>query len=511
MQLLRIKSLESRGPDRIAVLLDQMPGMRVGTVRGLEEAARFLREHVPELVLLDSNAGDQKAVAAFLRRCAGRWPVVVLLHHPHEEHVEAWLMDGAQDVLPAGAVSATEFGRALHLAPLRLRHERHLHEALEQSQKMEAVGRMAGGIAHDYNNLLTVIMNHAVLVRDTLPAETEAVGDLNEQIRVIKQAATLTRRLLVMSRSRPAAVESVDLCALAAGMRKMFRHVTGERVHLQAMLGEGPVRICADGIQVEQALLNLVINACDAMWYDGTITLAVSVCDLTGERDHLYFGEPDEMDAPMAMISVADTGEGMSEEVLPHIFEPFFTTKQTDRGTGLGLYQVYSTLQQHRGAISVYSTPGQGSEFRLFFPLQRESGVECAEAAESRATAGREALLLVEDDGGVRRTTCRLLTSLGYEVVEAENGREALALEDRLLGRVRLLISDIMMPDMDGVHLADELRARHPALRIILCSGYPEEKLSRQGLLPEKYPFIAKPFVDDRLVRLIRDLLDEES
>lgn len=483
--------------------------MRFSICRNLEEATRFLREHSPDLVLTDSDAADRKILAGFVRRYAGRLPFVVLLHHPHEDAAEEFFMAGAQDVLPAASMTATECSRAIYLAPMRLRRERHLHEALEQSMKMDAVGRMAGGIAHDYNNLLTVIMNNAILARETLPVDAEAVNDLNEQIRIIKQAAALTRRLLIMSRSKPNVLEEVELCALAAGMKKMFRHVTGDRVRLQVALSESPVRISADPVQVEQALLNLVINACDAMWYDGSITITVSASDLSRESDHLYFGEPDETDRPMAMISVADTGEGIAPDILPHIFEPFFTTKQADQGTGLGLYQVYSTIQQHQGAISVYSTHGKGAEFRLFFPLKARAVHASAVSVVVPPATGRESILLVEDDPVVRRTTRRLLETLGYRVTEAESGREALALDENVLGRIHLLISDIMMPDMDGVRLADELHGRYPALRVILASGYPDEKLARHGLLPDKYAFTPKPFLDDRLARLIRNLLDD--
>ncbi|MDD2237996.1 MAG: response regulator [Kiritimatiellae bacterium] len=497
--------------DRATPLLHAAGGVHVNICTDLEQATQFLREQNPDSVLVDSDAAERKSLMAFIRRHAGRWPLVVLLHHPHEDAAEDFLLAGAQDVLPAAAVAPSDFSRALHLAPLRLLRERHLHEALEQSLKMEAVGRMAGGIAHDYNNLLTVIMNNAILARDALPPASEAIVDLNEQIRIIKQAAALTRRLLIMSRSKPNMLEEVDLCALASGMKKMFRHVTGDRVRLHLLLAEKPVFIRADPIQVEQALLNLVINACDAMWYEGAITITVAVCDMMQEAGHLYFGEPDEPERPRAMISVADTGEGISEEVLPHLFEPFFTTKNADQGTGLGLYQVYSTVQQHQGAISVCSVVGNGAEFRLFFPMQ--SGVARPQVESPPApppAPGREIILLVEDDGGVRRTTRRLLESLGYEVMEAENGREALGLEDSRLARVRLLLSDIMMPDIDGVRLADALRGRHPKLRIILVSGYTDEKLARQGLLPEKYAFVPKPFLDDCLPRLIRALLDEE-
>ncbi len=510
MNVLRIIA-PTHHPDRMAPLLNAVGGLHVSICADLEQAGPFLCEHRPDLVLADSDADERKALTAFIRRYAGRWPFVVLLHHPHEDAAEEFLLAGAQDVLPPATVAPSDFSRALHLAPLRLRRERHLHEALEQSLKMKAVGRMAGGIAHDYNNLLTVIMNNAILARDTLPPASAAVADLNEQIRVIKQAAALTRRLLIMSRSKPNVLEEVDLCALAAGMKKMFSHVTGDRVRLHVLLAETPVCIRADSIQVEQALLNLVINACDAMWYEGSITITVAVRDLTRERDHLYLGEPDDPEHLLAMISVADTGDGISEEVLPHLFEPFFTTKEADQGTGLGLYQVYSTVQQHQGAVSVYSAVGKGAEFRLFFPMERSTTRSLIEPPPVPPPAlGRETILLVEDDAGVRRTTRRLLESLGYEVMEAENGREALALEDSLLAGVRLLVSDIMMPDIDGVRLADALRERHPKLRVILASGYPDEKLARQGLLPEKYAFVPKPFLDDRLTRLIRSLLDEE-
>ena len=510
MNVLRITGHTQR-PDRVAALLDHAPELSLTVRQNTDQAVLFMREHHPDLILADSDAAEQTALMSFVRRQAGRVPIVVLLVHPHEALAEEYLLAGAQDVLPASGVTPGEFCRALHMAPLRHRRERHLHEALEQSQKMEAVGRMAGGIAHDYNNLLTVIMNNAILARDTLPPGSQARADLDEQIQIIKQAAALTRRLLIMSRSKPPVLEQLDLCSLAAGMKKMFRHVTGDRIRLQILLDEQAVRIHADPVQVEQALLNLAINACDAMWYEGALTITVGVRNLADEKEHFYFGEPEDPEHPMAMLSVADTGEGISEEVLPHIFEPFFSTKKADHGTGLGLFQVYRAVQQHRGAISVYSTPGKGSEFRLFFPLDRQpaGNPPAPEPTLLSRPAGGETILLAEDDAGVRQTTRRLLEFLGYEVIEAESGREALALEEVLLQRAKLLISDIMMPDMDGVQLADTLRKRYPHIRVILSSGYPDEKLARQGLLPEKYAFVAKPFLDGQFAFLIRKLLDE--
>ena len=511
MNILRITGC-SHSTDRIAPLLGHVPDLCLNTRPNTDEATLFLAEHCPDLILTDSDATGQLELLPFIRRHAGRIPAMVLLVHPHENLTEEFLMAGAQDVLPAAGLTAAECSRAIHMAPLRHRRDRHLHEALEQSQKMEAVGRMAGGVAHDYNNLLTVIMNNAILARDTLSPDMPARADLDEQIRVIKQAAALTRRLLVMSRSKPPVLEQVDVCSLVAGMKKMFRHVTGDRIRQQLSLDEKPVLIQANSLQVEQALLNLVINACDAMWYEGTLTITVGIGNLLNEKDHLYFAEPGNQEQTAAYISVADTGSGISDDILPHIFEPFFTTKKTDRGTGIGLYQVYSAVQQHQGAISVYSTTGKGSEFRLFFPLHcdppTDSPVESAVAQTTTSSSG-EIILLVEDDPGVRQTTRRLLESLGYEIIEAENGREALELGDALLQNIDLLFSDIMMPDMDGVQLADALRIRCPHLRVILSSGYPDEKLARQGLLPEKYAFIAKPFLDDHLALLLRTLLNE--
>ena len=481
-------------------------------MQNCSDAEVFLQGHLPDIVLADGECGLMAERLTFIKRISRRVPVVVV-NGELTGDMQRYLQAGAQEVLPASLVREDTLLHALRISLMRYQREKRLHTMLEQSQKMEAIGRMAGGIAHDYNNMLTVILNNAVLARESIAEESMAYADLQDQISAIKQASVLTRRLLMMSRRKPESPELLDVARQVSGMRKIFRHVTGDRIELKLICGESPVYVRADAAQLEQALLNLVINACDAMWYEGVLTIETGCSDLLGHADNLYFDLPDHPERTFAMICVRDCGDGISTEVLPHIFEPFYTTKGERKGTGLGLYQVYSTIRQHNGFIAVESSVGGGTEFCLFFPAA--SAAECTnvEGGETAAVPpvmpmGSETVLLVEDDPLVRVTTRRIMERLGYVVYEADCATKALALGTERLQSVSLLLCDVMMPDMDGIRLADKLRQDVPDLKILMASGYPEERLAQRGLVTNGYRFIAKPFFKEQLATVLRELLD---
>jgi len=293
----------------------------------LDSAERILTETTPDALLIDEQIIMQEKLLVFIRRHTPLYPLIVLVHAYTREHVDAYVKMGVQDVLSVHHLTFPAIEHAVHLAVLRHSRKVSLHQVLEQSQKMEAIGRISGGIAHDYNNLLTVIMNYAVLAREAIPPMSMALADIDEQIAVIKQAAKLTRRLLIMSRRKPQPPQIFELSPLVRGMKKIIQHITGDRIMLEMQLCDEALFVRVDVSLFEQALMNLVINACDSIWYNGTVTITTSLADLNDETASLFFMAPENEQASYAMISVGDTGSGINEQDLSHIFEPFFSTK----------------------------------------------------------------------------------------------------------------------------------------------------------------------------------------
>jgi signal transduction histidine kinase/CheY-like chemotaxis protein len=480
------------------------------TVRTLAAAQGRLEGQSFDLMLLHFSVVSALEIQRFVERNAGTLPIVVLCEANSCVSVEALINAGAEDVfIPAGGPLG-HIRQAVVKAICRHQRGRHVHCALQQSQKMEAVGRMAGGIAHDYNNLLTIILNDAVLIRDALPPDIEVQEDISEQISVIKQAAGLTRRLLVMARGRPLVPAVCDLNRQIGGMENILRHVSGDRIALSLQLHPDPLFVSIDAGQIEQALLNLMINACDSIWYQGGVTVTTGLTTLEQEPSEFCLTPDSRPGVPYAFVAVRDTGAGIQPGDSTRIFEPFFTTKESQRGSGLGLYQVYRSVSQHNGAITLESEPGKGTTIKLLFALSEYT----ADAADATGTmtAAREGapkgitVLLVEDDNQVRRTTRRLLERSGYSVMDAD-GRDSVMKLGGRLREVQVLIADVMMPGINGLQLADELRREFPAIRVLLSSGYPEGRLRQLDLLRDEYRFIAKPFFQDKLARLLEEIL----
>lgn len=388
-----------------------------------------------------------------------------------------------------------------HLLVLRDMTERNeLENRLRQAAKMEAVGRLAGGIAHDFNNLLTAILGCCELLGLELQELPSTWEDLEEIKRAATRAGTLTQQLLAFSRRQVLNPKVLDLNHEVEGISRMLSRLIGEDIELQTRLDPQIGRIRADPSQLEQIVLNLAINARDAMPEGGTLLLE------TGNAD-----PPEEWANPpekCVMLAVKDSGTGIDESIRPHIFEPFFTTKEMGKGTGLGLATVYGIVKQSGGYILVDSEPGKGAAFRIYLPrVDGTIELQAGSGPLGVLARGSETILLVEDEIAVRRLARRVLRQQGYVVIEASNGREALRLASEHSARLDLLLTDVVMPGMSGPELAEQLTREQPTIKVLYISGYADEALGHHGILEEGVEFLQKPFTPQDLTRRIRETL----
>ena len=384
-----------------------------------------------------------------------------------------------------------------------------LEEQLTHSQKMEAVGRLAGGIAHDFNNMLTVISGYNRMMLDELGAIDPLRGYAEEVLKAADRAAALTYQLLAFSRRQVAQPRVLSVNKLIADLDQMVRRLIGEDVQLQLALSPDAGNIKADPSHIEQALVNLAINARDAMPGGGRITVETSnvVLDETYAKTHLGV-QPGEF----VMIALSDTGHGMDAETRRRIFEPFFTTKEKGKGTGLGLAMVYGVVKQAGGDIWVYSEPGQGTTFKLYFPRVVEPASHGMPAAEVRPEPAPTAtILVVEDEQAVRDLTVRILRQLGYSVLTASSGAEALEVSERHEGEIAALLTDVVMPSMSGRELADQLLKSRPEMGVLYLSGYTENSIVHHGVLDRDVNFLPKPFSRDALAKKVRHILTRKK
>jgi PAS domain S-box-containing protein len=384
-----------------------------------------------------------------------------------------------------------------------------LQEQLRQAQKMEAVGRLAGGVAHDFNNLLTAISGYSELLLPQLPDDDPRRRQVSEIQRAASRAAELTRSLLVFSRREDIRPIVLQLDTVVDGVTRMIRRLIGEDITLEASSVPDLGRVLADPTQIEQILVNLAVNARDAMPSGGTMTISLDNVDL---REDDLAGHPAGEPGRYVRLCVSDTGVGMSTDTLAHIFEPFFTTKEGERGTGLGLATVYGIVQQSGGQIWAYSELDHGSVFKIFFP-QVENAKGAAEPRPPRAgvESGSESVLVVEDEAAVRRIAVEILRRAGYVIVSARSASEALEICDQVSDPIHVLLTDIVMPDMNGIELAREWRARRPESRVIYMTGYPGEMLARYGDLDPDCQVLEKPFTPTALSRALRAALESPA
>ena len=384
--------------------------------------------------------------------------------------------------------------------------QRQLEAQLAQAQKMEAIGRLAGGVAHDFNNLLTVILSYSDLLLEDLPQDAATRDDI-EQIRKAAQGASaLTRQLLAFSRQQVLQPKIVDLNAAITGIEKLLARVLREDIQLRCALAPDAGTVKVDPGQLEQVLMNLAVNARDAMPNGGRLTIETANVDL----DETYVqAHPVAAPGRYVMLAVTDTGVGMDAVTQARIFEPFFTTKDAGKGTGLGLATVQGIVQQSGGFIWVYSEPNHGTCFKVYLP-RLDAPVSKAEDAAGDAMHGTETVLVVEDMAAVRAVTCEMLKRFGFTVYDAADGITAVQIAEQLTGRIDLLLTDVVMPDINGRDLASRFRKTRPELKVLFMSGYTDDAVVRHGILQEGIAYLQKPFTPKSLVRKVREVLDRQ-
>ncbi len=383
---------------------------------------------------------------------------------------------------------------------------RELEDQLRQAGKMEAVGQLAGGVAHDFNNILTAILGYADLLATDLPPDDRRREDVDEIRKAAQRAAALTRQLLAFSRKQVLEPRSLNVNELVDNMDKMLRPLLGEHIALRAVPAADLHAVRADPNQIEQVILNLAINARDAMPKGGKLTIETSNVDLD---EHYAARHPSVVPGPHVMLAVSDTGTGMDVATQARIFEPFFTTKEPGRGTGLGLATVYGIVKQSGGSIWVYSELGKGTTFKIYLPAldapPEQLGKGVTPALDLRGT---ETVLVVEDDEQLLKVAHRALEARGYTVLAAARGDVAIELARRHSGPIHLLLTDVTIPDMDGRRLAAAIRSERQNVRLLYMSGYADQAIVHHGLLDANIAYLPKPFTTEAIARRVREVLD---
>jgi signal transduction histidine kinase/CheY-like chemotaxis protein len=395
--------------------------------------------------------------------------------------------------------------------------KRKLEEALRQSQKLEAVGQLAGGVAHDFNNILTSIMAGVDLALPQVPAGSPLAAELQDIQRAAERAAQITRQLLFLSRSKSAEKRSLNANDIAVAISKMLRRLLGEDITLELKLSDRPPTILADPTQVEQVLLNLALNARDAMPTGGTLSIRTEIAAdaasaAVGSAVGAHSSAPSSTvptgNLPHLLLTVSDTGTGIAPEIQDRILDLFFTTKK-DRGSGLGLSVVQGIVKEHQGQLWYETEVGKGTSFHVALPLvSGTSAAERGHGPKSALLSGDETVLVVEDDEAVRVLTERVLSMQGYRVVAAGSGAEALQVAETMSPPPALLLSDVVMPGMNGFDLAHSLVERLPSLKVLLVSGYPDKAIGARAVSPNGYRILAKPYTPAALTQAIREMLD---
>jgi len=380
---------------------------------------------------------------------------------------------------------------------------------LLQAQKMEAIGRLAGGIAHDFNNLLTAINGYSELTMLQLKPEDPLMHNIKEVKKAGDRAAALTRQLLAFSRKQVLQPKILDLNVVVSEIEKMLQRLIGEDIELRTVLAPELGHIKGDPGQIEQVIMNLAVNARDAMEGGGKLTI---------ETQNVYLDEgyvkqhTTVMAGSYVMLAVSDTGQGMDEETQKRIFEPFFTTKDVGKGTGLGLSTVYGIIKQSGGHIWIYSEVGQGTTFKVYLPrVDEEAQVYKPSQERQESRSGKETVLLAEDEEMLRNLIRQVLTSFGYQVLEAANGAAALVVCEQYQDPIHLLITDVVMPEMSGRELTGRLAGLRPEMKVLFMSGYTDDTIVRHGILESDLAFLQKPFTPHDLARKVREVLDEDA
>jgi PAS domain S-box-containing protein len=419
----------------------------------------------------------------------------------------------------------TEFDLEWQIAPLRnaagkithfvaIQHDitgrKKLEAQLFQSQKLETVGKLAGGIAHEFNSILTAIIGQSELLLNALPAGSPLAKNTAEITKAATRAAALTRQLLAYGRKQFLQPENLDLNRVIAGMENIFYNLMGVDVNVQMVAAANLHEVKADAGQLEQVIMNLVINARDAMPNGGKLIMETANVAFDQDSVGRY---PELKPGDYVMLAITDTGTGMSDEVKARAFEPFFSTKGVGQGTGLGLSTCYGIIKQSGGHISVYSEQGRGTTFKIYLPqVESQTKIPVGRLNSPDLPGGKESILLVEDDPALREMAATLLRQLGYSIFTAANGVEALSLKnDRSTGHIDLLFTDVVMPHMSGKELADRVRALYPHMKILFTSAYTENAIVHQGVLDKGVALLQKPFTPSALANKLREVLDQKT
>jgi PAS domain S-box-containing protein len=502
-QVARETSLKARFDDlfeRVSdiLIVHDREGRITSVNRAAERVTGYTRD---ELRVLDPNWIVDQAYLDMVRRLLEGGPD----GEPRTTRTELQPRKGQKIPVEVDARVLTGDGQAVGLTAIvrDLSEQSRLEAELRQAQKMEAVGRLATGIAHDFNNLITVLLGYSDELIESVPADSDWRKPVEEIRRATERASSLTQQLLAFSRRQASVSQAVDLNAVIANMEDMLRRLLGAEIRLSLQLAEGlgaMGAIRADAPQIGQILMNLAVNARDAMPNGGALMIETANMQLGPE--HL-----DIVPGPHVMLAVTDSGTGMTADVQKRLFEPFFTTKGAGQGTGLGLSMVQAIVRQNGGHITVQSEPGHGSTFRIYFPRANEEAAPLRPVLPARPQArGSGVVLLAEDDRSVRRLVVTELTRRGFEVIEAPDGRVALELAQSHEGRIDVLVTDVVMPRMNGADLAKAMAGVRPEVKILFISGHPER--AGAGLDPTGVPnLLMKPFTADTLAAKISELV----
>jgi signal transduction histidine kinase len=506
---LRILFIGETGADSIAAELQRGgydPAFERVTTREELNAAIGA---VCDIAISDFAVGDFGALEA-LRIILEKGidlPLIVVSGEIAEADVLAALKAGAADHLRRGALMRLNAAVEREIRAAKMRRGRaRLEEQFRQAQKMEAVGRMAGGVAHDFNNLLTVITGYSDLLLAGGDLKDSQRTALEEIRRSAERGGQLTHQLLAFSRRQPIEPHVVRVNELVIQIEQMLRRLVGEDIELVAIPAASRDAVEVDAGGLEQVIMNLVVNARDAMPDGGKLTIETATLHLSESFTAKQLGVQPGLHVA---VSITDTGAGMDEETLSHLFEPFFTTKGPGRGTGLGLATAYGIIRQSGGAIAMLSELGKGTTARIYLPVVevKPETASAEQIAEPAVLTGAETILLVEDEARVRKLIAGILTTRGYTVLEATRGEEAIRLARTHEGPVDLALVDVVMPEMSGPDLIRQIEPLRPGMRVLYISGYTEEAMVHHRI-PESGAFLRKPFLPDALARKVREVLD---
>jgi len=494
-------------------LIEGLPdGFRITPCSRLTEALAALGHGTYDVALLDLSLPDSKGLPTYLglRGSAADLPIVILTGHDDERLASEAMQNGAQDYLSKHGLDAQQLARTIRYAIERKHWEetvRAREERINRIEKMEAIGRLSGGLAHNFNNILTAIIGNCELLAPLAASDAKSTRYVEAMQAAAQRAATLTRQLMAFCRKQPLDAQPAALDGFARRIEDLVRGVLDPGSTLRVAFGADGAMVLADDSQLEQAVLNLVLNARDAIEIGGTVTFSTGIAEL----DTVKSGIPDQVPpGSYAVLTIADDGPGIPPEILAHVFEPFFTTKDGGKSPGLGLATVHGIVKQHQAFVQVETEAGRGSRFVVYLPRVQAPAPPRPRHSERRSTRGLETLLLVEDEPQICAVLAEALSAHGYRILVAAGGDEALFLFEQNATSIQLVVSDVDMPGMSGYDLAQRLKTIRPEVRIIFISGFAEEQLATAHETGLVAAFLSKPFSAQTLARTIRDVLSRQ-